>query len=120
MMRRERPEPGPRAIRAAFALHHERAGAAMARRWRLGEELASIAGCHHDFRANERHPRGAAFASFLHRAEAALAQESERSLIALGAAPEFDVMGVVREEAVAAIGEIARGRLARRDRQTAS
>lgn len=56
----------PALLGRAFYFHHERAGGEIARAWKLPEEIASVAGCHHAFEKNEEHGRAAAMVSFAH------------------------------------------------------
>lgn len=55
-----------RLIAAIFQVHHQDAGEVMARGWGLSDEIVSVAGCHHDFDANEKHARSAALALLSH------------------------------------------------------
>ncbi len=56
----------PALLGRAFGFHHEKAGAAVARAWKLPEEIVSVAGQHHWFAENPDHPRGAALVSLAH------------------------------------------------------
>lgn len=57
----------PAIVGRIFYVHHERAGALLCQKWRLDEEIASVAGNHHRFATNLEHGRVAALASLAHK-----------------------------------------------------
>lgn len=61
-----------------FNRFHEEVGAAMAEKWNLPEEVASVAGCHHDFENNENYPRSAALVSLAQKMDLYLCLESSK------------------------------------------
>ncbi|HUR28553.1 MAG TPA: HDOD domain-containing protein [Planctomycetota bacterium] len=61
----------PKLVAQVFQLFHEEAGAAMARKWKLPAEFASVAGCHHDWQSNGKHTRSAALANLAYHLDLA-------------------------------------------------
>ena len=61
----------PAVVGRVFRQFHEQTGYLLAHAWRLSEELAAVAGCHHEYRENERFPRSAALARLSHRIDLA-------------------------------------------------
>lgn len=57
-----------------FILHrfHERVGRRLARAWHLSDEIASVAGCHHEFAANVEFPQSAALVHLAHQLDLCL------------------------------------------------
>ena len=92
-------EIGPALIGRVFLEHHEAAGAAVAKAWRLPEEIASVAGCHHDFAANEGHGRSAALASLAHKLDLFLSLDGETEYRGLVHAPEIAYLGLSESDA---------------------
>lgn len=82
----------------AFGRWHERAGARLAKEWKLPPDLESVIRCHHDFRHNESEPRLAAFASLVHKLDLQLSLSSEREYRALAHSLELDTLGVQQEQ----------------------
>ena len=85
---------GPALVGRVFYVHHERAGALLCERWKLDEELISVAGNHHRFLTNEAHGRGAALVSLAHKLDLHLGTGDEVSLRVLLGAPELDALGL--------------------------
>jgi len=92
-------EIGPALIGRVFLEHHERAGFAVANAWKLPEEIASVAGCHHDFAANEGHGREAALAALAHKLDLYLSLDGEQEFRALARSPEVEYLGLSDEDA---------------------
>lgn len=84
----------PASVGRAFYVHHERAGALLAAKWRLSEELISVAGCHHRFQENEAYSRSAAIASLAHKLDLHLSFEDEAAFLSLTSCAELDFLGV--------------------------
>jgi len=87
----------PALLGRAFYFHHEHAGGEIAKAWKLPEEIASVAGCHHAFEKNEEHGRAAAMVSFAHAVDLQLStvgsfdsedRLGERELDYFGITPE--------------------------------
>ncbi len=76
----------------AFRKLHERAGAAMARAWRLPEEICSVAGSHHQLGANLEHPRAAALANLAHSLDLHLSLGDEQGYRELVHSQAFDLL----------------------------
>ncbi|MCB9915980.1 MAG: HDOD domain-containing protein [Planctomycetes bacterium] len=87
----------PHTVGRMFYAHHERAGAALAAKWRLSDELASIAGCHHRFAENEAFGRGAAMASLAHKLDLCLGLDDPEELQALAWSEELEFLQVPQE-----------------------
>ncbi len=83
----------PALVGQVFLKLHERAGAAMARAWRLPEEICSVAGSHHDLGANLEHPRSAALAHLCHSLDLHLSLDDEQGYRELVHSPAFDFLG---------------------------
>jgi putative nucleotidyltransferase with HDIG domain len=77
-----------------FYRYHERAGQAMAEAWNLSPEFASVAGRHHDYRANEEYGRGAAMVCLAHRMDLLLSRADHAEYRALLRSDEFEFLGV--------------------------
>lgn len=100
ILRREVDSPGavsPALVGRVFLQYHETAGAAMARAWRLPEELGSVAGCHHAFAANPGHARAAAAAVLAHRLDLHLSLGDAQGFAALASAPAMEFLGLPHE-----------------------
>ncbi len=97
MLRKEvgkESEVTPALVGRAFRLHHEAAGAALARAWKLPEELAEVAGNHHRFETNLGHGEAAALASLAHKFDLFLSMQSDEELRALVHAREMEFLAV--------------------------
>jgi len=57
----------PPMVGRVFSEFHEIVGGMLARKWKLSEELASVASCHHKFAENELFSRSAALAALAHQ-----------------------------------------------------
>jgi putative nucleotidyltransferase with HDIG domain len=90
-------EVTPALVGRMFRQYHEEAGAALARAWRLPEELIEVAARHHDFAANTRHAGSAALASLVHKIDLFLSLGSEDEFRALVHAAEFEQLAVAVE-----------------------
>jgi putative nucleotidyltransferase with HDIG domain len=96
LLQRELAGPGdatPAIVGRAFHKYHERAGEVMAREWKLPDDLAAIAGRHHEFASNESEPRGAALAYLAHQLDLRLSLDDESGLREVVHSPAFDVLG---------------------------
>lgn len=91
---RKGSEATPVVIARVFTRFHEVAGAALARAWRLPEEIVSVAGTHHDYENNTEFPRSAALASLAQRLYVQLMTGDEEQFWAAARAPEFDFLHV--------------------------
>jgi HD-like signal output (HDOD) protein len=80
-------------IGKVFQRFHERVGRALAVRWKLGDEIVSITGCHHDFAANVDFPRSAALVSLAHKLDLYQSLGDERGFEALASCEELAVLG---------------------------
>jgi HD-like signal output (HDOD) protein len=87
----------PALIGRVFHLHHERVGALLASKWRLSEELASVAGCHHRFLQNTEYGHSAALASLAHKIDLHLSHGDEVGFSRLFHTEEFDYLGIPEE-----------------------
>jgi putative nucleotidyltransferase with HDIG domain len=96
LLQRELSGPGdatPAIVGRAFHKYHERAGEVMAREWKLPDEIATIAGKHHEFSANEVEPRGAALAFLAHQLDLRLSLDDDNGLRDVLHSPAFEVLG---------------------------
>lgn len=84
----------PALVGRLFLECHELAGRRMAEIWKLSDELVSVAGQHHDFAANEEHPRSAALVSVAHKMELFLSLGADHEFQALAESAEFEVLGI--------------------------
>lgn len=80
-------------IASLFSRYHERVGAEMAASWKLPEEVAAVAACHHDFEANTEFPQVAALASIAHKIDLHMSLGARRLYWQLSGASEFKVLG---------------------------
>jgi putative nucleotidyltransferase with HDIG domain len=87
----------PAAVGRVFFVHHERAGALLAEKWRLSEELISVAGNHHRFQENLEFGQSAALASLAHKLDLHLTQDDEEAFLALLSCEELEFLGVSPE-----------------------
>jgi len=87
-------EVTPALVGRMFRTYHEECGAALARTWRLPEEIVEVAGRHHDFAGNERYGKSAALASLVHKIDLFLSLGAEEEFRALVHAPEFGFLGI--------------------------
>lgn len=94
-----------------FYVHHERAGRALATKWRLDPEIVSVAGNHHDFMANEEYSRSAALASLAHKIDLSLTGNDERGFQELHDSPEFEHLQIPEEMRLDLLDEARRSRL---------
>jgi putative nucleotidyltransferase with HDIG domain len=96
MLQRQLKSPAdasPALVGRTFHTFHERAGRAMAREWKLPDDLVSVAGAHHDFRGNAEFPRAAALAWLAHQIDLRLSLEDEQGLRAVAQSEAFVVLG---------------------------
>jgi len=84
----------PAMVGHLFYVHHERAGAVLAKKWRLDEELASVAGCHHNFQVNEKFARMAAIANLAHKLDLHLSLDDEQMFNHLVQCEEMEYLEV--------------------------
>lgn len=70
----------PNLVAHVFQVFHQEAGAAMARKWKLPAEFASVAGCHHEWANNKQHTRSAALANLSYRLDLAYSQQDAQLL----------------------------------------
>jgi HD-like signal output (HDOD) protein len=75
-----------------YRLFHEELGRLVASEWNLSEEVVSVAGCHHDFQANETHPKSAAFVSLAHKMDLYLSMGYEGEFFSLIESDEVQVL----------------------------
>lgn len=114
-------EIGASLLGQAFYFHHEAAGEAIAREWKLPEEVVSVAAHHHRYERNEEHPRSAALASLAHRVDLRLAMGGSPQDEELMGAPELEFLGVPperREEVLTTAFEGYSAKLAPADEPT--
>jgi putative nucleotidyltransferase with HDIG domain len=102
-------EVTPALVGRMFRQYHEEAGAALARAWRLPEELIEVAGRHHDFASHGEHAAAAALASLVHKLDLFLALGAEQDFRGLLHAPELEALGVPveRRPALLALAQTA-------------
>jgi HD-like signal output (HDOD) protein len=81
-------------IGKVFQRFHERVGRALADRWQMGDELVSVAGCHHDFEKNEEYPKSAALVSLAHKLDLYQSLSDDRGFEALLRCKEMDILGI--------------------------
>jgi putative nucleotidyltransferase with HDIG domain len=97
-----------------FGSLHEKAGAAMARAWRLPQAICSVAGAHHAPAANREHPREAALALLAHQMDLYDSLGDEQGYHALASHPGFDLLdaseGARQDALFAAHRELERAR----------
>lgn len=86
----------PATVGRIFYVHHERAGAMLAAKWRLSEELISVAGNHHQYLQNGEFGRSAALASLAHKLDLHLSFDDDEAFNALLSAEEFEYLGVAQ------------------------
>ena len=77
---------------------HEEAGARMAEAWQLSEELVSVAGCHHDFEANEEYAQSAALVRLAHRMDLYLSLGAGVDFRRLRTGKEMRFLGITDDE----------------------
>ena len=88
----------PSIVGRVFYQYHERVGEMVARKWKLSEELASVAGCHHDFSKNEEFAFSAALANLSHRIDLFLSMGQEDNFRALAHSAHMDTLGLSEAE----------------------
>lgn len=81
-------------IGKVFQRFHEKIGCALANRWKLGAELVSITGNHHNFAENKEFPRSAALVSLAHKLDLYQSLRDERGFDALASSEEMVILGV--------------------------
>jgi putative nucleotidyltransferase with HDIG domain len=81
-------------IGKVFQRFHEKVGCALANRWKLGAELVSITGNHHNFAENQDFPRSAALVSLAHKLDLYQSLRDERGFDALAASEELVILNV--------------------------
>lgn len=86
--------PGPALIGCLFREEHEAAGAALARNWRLPEEVAANCARHHDWQANEGGRKLAALTSLMQRLDLLLSLGAQVAFQNCTRRPEFGALGV--------------------------
>jgi putative nucleotidyltransferase with HDIG domain len=94
---RDRFEIRPCLIGRVFFLQHERAGARIAREWKLPEELVSVAGCHHRYERNPDFARSAALAKLSHTLDLVLSIGGISEASRLEGLEDWDFLGVDRD-----------------------
>jgi putative nucleotidyltransferase with HDIG domain len=95
---RDRFEIRPCLIGRVFFLQHERAGARIAREWKLPDELVSVAGCHHHYERNPDFQRSAALAKLAHTLDLVLSIGGTSEAGRLEGLDEWDFLGVERDD----------------------
>ena len=86
--------PTPALVGCLFREEHEAAGAALARSWRLPEEIANNCAHHHEWPTNERGLKLAALTSLVQRLDMLLALGAEVAFRSSARRPEFAALGV--------------------------
>lgn len=86
--------PGPALIGCLFREEHEAAGAALARNWRLPDEVAANCARHHDWQANEEGLKLAALTSLVQRLDMLLSLGALVAFQSCTRRPEFAALGV--------------------------
>lgn len=86
--------PGPALIGCLFREEHEAAGAALARNWRLPDEVAANCACHHDWESNEGGRKLAALTSLVQRLDMLLSLGAQVAFQHCTRRPEFAALGV--------------------------
>ncbi|MEM7306798.1 MAG: HDOD domain-containing protein [Planctomycetota bacterium] len=81
-------------IGKVFHRFHERVGSELAKSWQLGDELASVTGCHHKFDENEDFPKSAALVSLAHKLDLYQSLRDEDGFYALMESPEMEILEV--------------------------
>lgn len=89
----------PALVGRTFRTFHELAGGVMAEKWKLPEEIVSIAGAHHHPTANETHPREAALAKLAHEVDLRMSLRDDVGLRAMVESPLLEALGVRDEGA---------------------
>lgn len=84
----------PSIVGRVFYQYHEKVGGLVARKWKLSEELISVAGCHHDFENNEDFRRSAALANLSHRIDLYLSMGQEDHFRGLAQSAHMEVLGL--------------------------
>lgn len=84
----------PTLVGRVFHKYHERAGAAVARAWKLPEEIVVVAGGHHRFAECGEHARAAALSSLAHKLDLYLSLDSEVEFRNLAHAPEMEFLEI--------------------------
>jgi len=97
----------PALVGHVFHVYHQEAGAAMARKWKLPGEFASVAGCHHEWAENLEHTRSAALSNLAHHLDLALALDDGQLIHSLGNLPSLLYLAP-QEAAQARLFELAR------------
>lgn len=96
MLPAEVQRPGdisPALVGRVFHHFHERAGGLLAKEWKLPADVAAVAACHHDVRANQRAPRAAALVYLAHQLDLRFSLNDEAGLRGLVASEAFEVLG---------------------------
>ena len=106
-------------IGKVFARFHEPVGEALAEHWKLGDELVSVAGHHHDFAANEDFPTSAAMVSLAHRLDLYLSLRDENGFLALTDCAEVEFLAIPAERRMDML-EAARRAYSRRGKSKAA
>lgn len=86
--------PGPALIGCLFREEHEAAGAALARSWRLPDEVAANCACHHDWLKNEEGRKLAALTSLVQRLDMLLSLGAQVAFQHCTRRSEFAALGV--------------------------
>ncbi|MFT4537958.1 MAG: HD-like signal output (HDOD) protein [Planctomycetota bacterium] len=84
----------PSIVGRVFYQYHERVGGMVAEKWKLSDELISVAGNHHDFENNEEFGRSAALANLSHRIDLYLSMGQEDQFRGLAQSAHMDVLGL--------------------------
>ncbi len=98
----------PATVGRVFYTHHELAGSRLAEKWRLDAELVSIAGQHHNCKANQEYERGAALASLAHKLDLHMGFDDEASYRGLVRCPEFESLGISEGRRMAVLDQARR------------
>ncbi|MAG55763.1 MAG: hypothetical protein CMJ83_05690 [Planctomycetes bacterium] len=97
MLRRESagmPTCGTALVARVFGEGHERAGFALATAWKLPEEIAVVAGRHHDWENHDEYLQSAALASLSNRIDLHLSLGQQEHFENLTDAKELDVLDI--------------------------
>ncbi len=100
--------PSAPTVGRVLMLNHERAGQALAEKWRLDPEIASVAGQHHDFASNTGFSKGAALACLAHKLDLHLSFERSSPYESLVSCPELEFLEVPEERRKAVLLEAKR------------
>ena len=84
-------------IGKVFSKFHEPVGLALAQHWKLGSELESVAGHHHDYADNEDFPTSAALVTLAHKLDLHLSLRDDNGFLDIAHGPEVLFLGIPAE-----------------------